>query len=115
MIGEYFEKVNKLELMFWIVAEQCLPNWKVVASIFCFHTNNRATTANLWQAGPPHQRHAAAAFYSAKSMHVNLAINEMQHGNSNLARGTGEPNIAGFKNFFNLPHCTQTHSCMFCL
>ena len=51
-------------------------------------------------------------------MQVSLAINEMQHGNSNLARGTGEPNIAllDLKNFFNLPpHCTQTHSCMFCL
>ena len=36
MIGEYFEKVNKFELMFWIVAEQCLSNWKVGASIFWY-------------------------------------------------------------------------------
>ena len=63
MIGEYFEKVNKFELMFWIVAEQCLSNWKVGASIFWYPKVSTQIT------GPPRPifGRQAAAFYSAKS------------------------------------------------
>ena len=53
--------------MFWIVAEQCLPKWKVGASIFLYPKVSTQIT------GPPQpifgmQGHhiSAAAFYSAK-------------------------------------------------
>ena len=169
--------------MFWIVAEQCLSNWKVGASIFWYPKVSTQIT------GPPRPifGRQAAAFYSAKSRQglglggpcqpwrpcskvtkikwlVSAASTIIQAnerlikdplesksdellGSAQLQTGgcggsertqylhscmfswqsmkcsteiqilpevLESPTLLDLKNF-NLPHCTETHSCMFCL